>query len=642
MYSPTLDQPVETQPFATRPFDAHLFDTMAAGPMATLEIQPGAGNELIAELTGHGVLLAEEWAEVDAVVRLDVLHSPTRADALDKLTAARLLTKFQRDMVAKGSGADLVLGQYRLLGPLGRGGMGTVYRAENVYLRRDVAVKVVTTAGGPTATLLDRFYAEARAAARLSHPNLVGCMDAGRSPQPDGLARDYYVMELVTGSDLHDLVRAGGPVAPARACELFRQIADGLAEAHRCGLVHRDIKPTNIMVTPDWQAKVLDFGLALHPDWRMTQPGTLLGTVGYMAPEQAKDPHLVDARADLFALGATMYWVLAGKEPFADTGDPLRDLHQRLTAPPPSLAAARPELPEALSRLVDAMLRTNPNERPGSARDVAQELAELSAELSADRAATPPAPDAHLKETGTASAAATQRIGTDALVRRPNTPPPTPRPAADDLLGPLAPVVHRMLAETLGSWGPQYPTALGQYIAALASAVRDSGEYTRLKDGRYLALLKAVAPLHDLGMVALPSAIVRKPGQLDEQERLVVQGHPVMGSEWVVAAAAEAVGEVPILSLAAEVVRSHHERWDGGGYPDDLRGTEIPLSARVVGLVTAYHALRSRRPHRPGLPHARAVRMLAEESPGKFDPALTAAFLAAAAHFEQIFRSTVQ
>ena len=628
------------EPTVHSPILDELADTTAYDPMPTLDVLPESGNGLIAELTEQGVLLSEEWAEVDAVVRLDVLHSPTRAAALDKLFAARLITAYQRDMVAKGSGADLVLDQYRLLGPIGRGGMGTVYKAENVYLRRDVALKVVTVAEGSPATLLGRFYAEARAAARLSHPNLVGCVDAGRSTRPDGLVRDYYVMELVTGSDLYDLVRAGGPVAPDRACDLFRQIAGGLAEAHRCGIVHRDIKPTNILVTPDWQAKVLDFGLALHPDWRMTQPGTLLGTVGYMAPEQARDPHLVDARADLFALGATMFWVFAGKEPFADTGDLLGDLHMRLTSPPPSLASARPELPAALCRLVDALLSTDPNDRPGSARDVAQELAEIAADLTNDQPGgalmDTPAP-----ATTTMAMAATQRIGTVETIRRPvaPTPRPTPHPQPGPLLGPLGPVVHRMLAETLSGWNSEYPAVLGQYLSALAAAVRETGEYARLKNGRFLELLKAVAPLHDIGMVALPGVVYHKPGSLDENEREMIHGHPILGSEWLVAAAAEVADGIPLLSLATEVVRSHHERWDGRGYPDGLAGAAIPLAARAVGLVAAYHALRCRRPHRPAMSHATAIRVLTEKSPGQYDPALTAALVAAAGHFEQIFRS---
>src|SRR5204862_8077790 len=151
------------------------------------------------------------------------------------------------------------------------------------------------------------------------------------------------------GQDLAGLIRNKGPRSPRRACELFRQVADALAEAHRLGLVHRDIKPSNVLVTPDWQAKVLDFGLARLPSGNVTEPGTLLGTVGYMAPEQARDPHAVDARADLFGLGATMYWALTGREPYPETGNVLLDLTARINAAPVDVRKLRPELSRELA-----------------------------------------------------------------------------------------------------------------------------------------------------------------------------------------------------------------------------------------------------------------------------------------------------
>ncbi|MBA4192892.1 MAG: hypothetical protein C0467_33455, partial [Planctomycetaceae bacterium] len=185
-------------------------------------------------------------------------------------------------------------------------------------------------------------------------------------------------MELVNGEDLSGFVHSRGPLPVNRACELFHQVADALAEAHRSGLIHRDIKPSNIIITPDWQAKLLDFGLALHPHRQLTEPGTVLGTIGYMAPEQAQDPHGVDARADLFSLGATMYWALTGRDPYPETGNLLRDLQTRLTASPPIIQQIRPELPEELYTLVNRMLSTDPDARPPSAKVVAITLAGLS------------------------------------------------------------------------------------------------------------------------------------------------------------------------------------------------------------------------------------------------------------------------
>ena len=746
-------------------------------PPATAENTLAVGSQVAAFLNGlidQSVVLPEEWDELDPKIRTGLYALDFQSEVVERLVALHLITPFQAGMIRKGRTRDLVLGQYRVLEQIGRGGMGVVYRAENTYLRREVALKVLVNAATDNcAGLRGRFYAEARAAARLHHPNLVACLDAGRqaSAESSGLIYDYYVMELITGHDLHTLVATGGPLAVGRACDLFQQVADALAEAHRHGLIHRDVKPSNIVVTPDWQAKLLDFGLALHPQRRVTVPGTILGTVGYMAPEQARDPQTVDARADLFGLGATMYWALTGREPFANTGDPIHDLHQRLTAPPPDIRRFRPELPEDLGDLIGRMLSTDPDRRPPSARVVAISLSGLARWAAV--AASPSAvgsgvhddrqrvvvvdDDAALRKLqaaylgdefaveeagdGEALLAVLRRRIVDLVVLDINLPgrtgdqlidaiaanaPEGQRPmilltsgdvpaeslgglltgGADDflakpfgraeyrgrirgLLGRRAGTRNRQLKETLrmgvenltrtpapapeslaqvggptvaaGPTGLEkiavllrvfaqmanetlpfdagYPDRLGRYVRALAAAAPDLGEYSRLKDARYLDLLVGVAPLHDLGMVAVPATVLRKPAALDDQDRMVIQTHPVMGSEWVVAAAG-GTETLPALSLATEVIRSHHERWDGAGYPDALIGVECPLSARVVGLASVYDALRSRRSYRPALPHARVLRMMVNELAGQFDPALLAALATAGARFEKVFKMT--
>ena len=257
----------------------------------------------------------------------------------------------------------------------------------------------------------------------------------------------------------------------------------------------------------------------------------------------------------------------------------------------------------------------------------------------------------------------TLRLGTESLTR---TPPPsdsshgpshgpshgmgTPAPAGGmtvvigasglEQVNLLCRVFAEMARETL-PFDAGYAERLGRYVRALAAAAPDSGEYARLKDARYLDLLVGVAPLHDLGMVAIPNTVIRKPSALDDQDRMVVQTHPVMGAEWVVAAAG-GTGTMPAISLAAEVIRSHHERWDGTGYPDALDGVECPLSARVVGLATVYDALRSCRSYRPALTHARALRMLLTESPGQFDPRLLETLSTAAPRFEKVFKMVAE
>jgi HD-GYP domain-containing protein (c-di-GMP phosphodiesterase class II) len=156
------------------------------------------------------------------------------------------------------------------------------------------------------------------------------------------------------------------------------------------------------------------------------------------------------------------------------------------------------------------------------------------------------------------------------------------------------------------------------------------------KDDAYLELLSGVAPVYDVGLLSVPRGILMKPDKLDAEEKSVMQAHTTIGSEVLMRAAGKLAAELPGLPIAAEVARSHHERWDGAGYPDQLAGGEIPLAARVVGLVDVYEALRVRRPHRPQLPHSYALKIITEESPGHFDPVLLAAFVKAATRFEQI------
>jgi response regulator RpfG family c-di-GMP phosphodiesterase len=216
----------------------------------------------------------------------------------------------------------------------------------------------------------------------------------------------------------------------------------------------------------------------------------------------------------------------------------------------------------------------------------------------------------------------------------PSTPPPRAAAAAEA----LSLTVSRLLIET-GIASEGHWNRLTKYVRALAAAVPDRGEYSRLKDEEFIELLAAVMPVHDVGLLVVPRGVLMKPDKLTPDEQSVVQTHSTVGSEVLQAVAGKLVAELPSLPLAAEVSRGHHERWDGTGYPDQLGGPEIPLPARVAAIVTVYEALRGRRPHRPPLGHSRAVKIITLESPGQFDPVLVAAFSSVAAKFEQIHQT---
>ncbi|MFO0867272.1 MAG: protein kinase, partial [Gemmataceae bacterium] len=294
-----------------------------------------------------------------------ILASDTLPQMLQRLLSQRLLTEYQVRLIEAGKDFGLIFGNYRVLERLGAGGMGIVFKAEHVDLRRVVALKVISSSSADDPCAVRRFNAEMRAVAQLQHPNIVAAMDAGRSPgpDPDGPQLRYFVMEYVAGHDLDEHIHEYGPLSVTEACDHGYQIASALAEADKHRMVHRDIKPSNIRITTEGQAKLLDFGLARHLRARITQPGTILGTMEFMAPEQASDAGAVDIRADIYGLGGTLFWCLTGKTPFAAGGSLAEEIARRLTQPAPSIRSLRPELPTELDSVISTMMALRPADR---------------------------------------------------------------------------------------------------------------------------------------------------------------------------------------------------------------------------------------------------------------------------------------
>jgi serine/threonine protein kinase len=276
------------------------------------------------------------------------------------------------------------LGEYELLEPIGRGGMGIVYRARHVRLQRIVAVKVLPNLQLADDSAIIRMQRESAAAGRVRHPNIVFATDAGES---GGI--HYLVMEHVEGTDLSKLVAALGPLPVADACEIVRQAALGLAHIAACGLVHRDLKPSNVMLAADGTVKILDLGLArLHPqaiatpldDAEPTQAGYLLGTADYIAPEQIDSPHDADVRSDLYSLGCTFYRLLAGRAPFGGPGQ--NSVSKKVAAhrheEPPPIRSLRDDVPVAVETLLSSLLAKRPGDRCQRPLDLAEALSPLA------------------------------------------------------------------------------------------------------------------------------------------------------------------------------------------------------------------------------------------------------------------------
>jgi serine/threonine protein kinase len=290
-----------------------------------------------------------------------------------------------------GLATGSVLGPYELLAQIGAGGMGQVYRARDTRLGRIVAIKVLPPHRFAVGDFSDRFRREARAISSLSHPNICALFDVGETEMELGGQRvtvSYLVMEYLEGETLRARMKRG--LAARQSLDIAVQIANGLAAAHRKGLVHRDLKPENVFVNPDGVVKILDFGLVKAVDdaestgvdrheantLRHTEPGTVVGTAHYMSPEQIRG-ETIDHRSDIFSFGVVLYEMLAGAAPFDGTS-PFETMAQVLTVEPPDLAALIPELPPGVSEIVERCLAKPVEDRFVSARDLAFSLEAIS------------------------------------------------------------------------------------------------------------------------------------------------------------------------------------------------------------------------------------------------------------------------
>ena len=254
-----------------------------------------------------------------------------------------------------------MLGPYRLDQFVGGGGMGAVFRALDTTLDRTVAVKVLAGRQADDEEMLKRFRNEAQSAARLDHEN-IGRVHAVGSEN----GWHFIVFEFIEGTNLRDLVRAEGPFDLARTVDVAMQVADALEHASERDVVHRDIKPSNIVITPAGRARIVDMGLARLPqvaeDRDLTVSGMTLGTFDYISPEQARDPRAADVRSDLYSLGCTIFFMLAGRPPFAD-GTMVQKLLQHQQQPPPSLDDIRPDVPTRFAEIVSRLMAKDPLDR---------------------------------------------------------------------------------------------------------------------------------------------------------------------------------------------------------------------------------------------------------------------------------------
>lgn len=290
-----------------------------------------------------------------------------------------LLTDWHVDKLLGGKYKGFFLGKYKLLGHIGTGGMSSVYLAEHIRMGDKRAIKVLPKSRVKDATYLARFQLEAKAIATLNHPNIVLAYDIDNEDDVH-----YIVMEYVNGLDLQQLVKRDGPMDFSTAADAIAQAARGLEHAHSQGVIHRDVKPANVLIDQDDSVRLLDMGLALvtHDEESLTVANNenVLGTADYLAPEQALNSHEVDHRADIYGLGCTFYYLLTGAPPF-DDGTLAQRIAKHQKEMPKSIRSIRKDCPGELEGVCVKMIQKDPQYRYQSAADVAEVLERFVAKV---------------------------------------------------------------------------------------------------------------------------------------------------------------------------------------------------------------------------------------------------------------------
>src|SRR5262249_56709587 len=321
------------------------------------------------------------------------------------------------------------IGKYEVIDLIGRGGMGTIYRARDPILQRSVALKVISNLE-VTPELRARFFREAQACARITHPNIVIIHDMGEDS-----GRLFIVMELLEGEELRRVIARQAQLSLSDKLDIVLQICDGLHFAHQKGVVHRDVKPANILLLRTGQVKILDFGIAqiagAATQRDLTRTGMFMGTLRYMAPEQVRGQ--ADRRSDLFSVAAVSYELLSGRPPFSGN-DPLQILEQLRTATPPRLTELDSSLPPELADVIAQALQKEPADRFADLGQMSRRLDLIRRELAGDADRDAVAGDAPRHRPSSL-------LGppAPAIVAVPALPAPPPPPALDPAPAPAAP-----------------------------------------------------------------------------------------------------------------------------------------------------------------------------------------------------------
>ncbi|MBL8808967.1 MAG: serine/threonine protein kinase [Planctomycetaceae bacterium] len=332
---------------------------------------PTAASDFFDLLEKSGLVTEERAQRIQE--KLQISSDASAEAAARTLVRERVLTPFQAERLLEGRYRGLVIDGYRIREVLGFGGMGCVFIAEDPNVERKVALKVMSAEHALDAGMLARMKLEAAAGMKLDHPNIIKTYRLDSTG-----AVHYLVMELVRGISLHELVALNGPLKPSMACDVGMQIAEALDVAHRNGIIHRDIKPANFLIEPNGVARILDFGLAMISDvsddefsLSMVFGHDCLGTPDYISPEQSLDSRNIDARADIYSLGATLFVALTAHVPFPEKSNKAK-LEAQRSKKPRNVCELRPEIPPEIGAIILKMMEKDPARRYQTAAEVVE------------------------------------------------------------------------------------------------------------------------------------------------------------------------------------------------------------------------------------------------------------------------------
>lgn len=545
-----------------------------AGPSVDLSRVPLPGRGLLTHLYVHGLLTDAELGRFLTALGDRVRSVTTCEQAADALVHFGLITKYVRGRALAGHVAGLVFGPYRVLDRAGAGTVGVVFQGEHTLLKRRVALKVLT-GGSPDANVRERFLTEARTLAAIDHPHVIRCYDVGMVEE-SGEELWFAAVEWAEGGDLEQAVYDRGTAGVADGCRWGWQAAAGLHATHRAGLVHRDVKPSNLLLDAAGRVKVADFGLVRHPTVDRTPVNDVIGSIQFFAPEQLNDPTTVGPPADVYGLGATLFWLLSGHLPRPD-GAPGELIAHLRNSDARRLQSVRPDVPAELDDLLARMLSRNPAARP-TLPDVMTILAKFAARTSIPEVTTCVLASDDETDTFRTAVRHLEQELTEARKHR------------DDARRAILKALHTASNYDRGE-------RVGTYTAVIAKHLSQHPHWSGYRLPSTRMELAAIASTVDLA-----------------------------DAEGVFEKLAELPTPLPFLRAARDAAKHRREHWDGTGTPGGLKGAAISQAARVIAVADAFDRLTSDLTADPTV----AFTELKAQSGTAFDPDVIAAVQSAA------------